>query len=76
MSDNTPDTCTGCSFWQEKGGRFVGFVWNPDAPSEIASYAVEMGADWAGLDWRLSTGANSGGVDIRSVTQVVIDGLK
>jgi endonuclease/exonuclease/phosphatase family metal-dependent hydrolase len=75
-SDNKPDTWYRLLLLAGEGAHLVGFVWNPDAPSEIASYAVEMGADWAGLDWRLSTGGNKGGLDIRSVTQVVFDDLK
>lgn len=55
----------------EPEGRLSAFLWDIGDPSNAATYARELGADWAGLKWKLRTAANSGDVDLRGVVQIV-----
>ena len=60
ISKPKPDTWYRLLLLAGQDARLTGFIWEIEDPSNIAVYEREMGPDWAGLTWRLSTGANRG----------------
>jgi endonuclease/exonuclease/phosphatase family metal-dependent hydrolase len=76
ISKPKPDTWYRLLLLAGKDASLRGFVWEIADPSNLAAYEREMGADWAGLTWRLSTGANRGSSYIKDVVQVVFDSLE
>ena len=71
-----PDTWYNLLLTVDKDAHFTGYLWNPTDPSNVAVYHREMEADWVGLTWRLSIGANKGLIQIDNTYLIQFDGIQ